>query len=135
MGSPAYTAGRANPVAIAGDERERDDLARRDREREQDEDDQTDDVRADEQPLPRKAVDQRTEQEPDCDRRQEIGDQQRRHPLARVGPVLDVDGERDDREERPEPRDQIGGEEEPEARRRAEHLPLASEEGRHGARP
>ena len=62
----------------AGDERERDDLARRDREREQDEDDQTDDVGADEQPLPREAVDERTEQEPDGDRRQEIGDQQRR---------------------------------------------------------
>ena len=65
-----------------------------------------DDVGADEQALPREAVDERPEQEPDRDRRQEVGDQQRADPHAGVRPVLDVDAERDDREARPEPRDQ-----------------------------
>ena len=78
FGSPAYAAGRREAGGDAGDERERDDLARRDREGEQHEDGQPHDVGADEQPLPREAVDERPEQEADRDRRQEVGDQQRR---------------------------------------------------------
>ena len=125
FGSPAYAAGPGEPGGDAGDERERDDLPRADGEDEEDERAQADEVGADQQPLAREPVDERAEQQPDRDRRQEVGDQQRADPHARVRAVPDVDAERDHRDERPEAGDERRAEEEPEARGRAKHVPLA----------
>ena len=72
------------PGGDPGHERKRDELPRPGGEDEQHEHAEPDDVRRDEQQLAREPVDERPEQKPDRDRRQEVGDQERGHPDARV---------------------------------------------------
>jgi hypothetical protein len=71
-------------------------------------------VRADHQPLAREAVDKRAEHEPEDDRRQDVDDEQRSHPPARVRPVVDIDLQRDDGEPVADPRCERRHEEQPE---------------------
>src|SRR6185436_4116170 len=54
------------------------------------------------------------------DRGQEVRDEERADPGARARPVVDVDGERDDGEHRPDARAERGEEQQPEAGRAPE---------------
>ena len=98
----------------AGDRGQRDDLAGARRERERAEDGEAHDVGRDHHAAAREAVDERADCEADRDRRQEVGDQQRRDPGARMRAVPDVDGQRDEREPGSEPRAERRVEEQPE---------------------
>ena len=77
------------------DSGEHDDHRRAADERERAEDGRAHEVGDDQQPPPVEPVDERRRQDPDQDDRQEVGDQERAHPLARAGAVEDVDGQRD----------------------------------------
>ena len=101
-------------------ERERHDRACTGREGQRHERREPDEVGADHQPAPREAVDERPEQQADRNRRDEVGDEQRAHPGAGLGALVDVDRERDDGEHRPDTGAERREEEEPERRRAAE---------------
>ena len=102
------------------DRREDDDHRRAARERERAEDRGAHEVGDDQEAAPREPVDQRPGQDPDQDDRQELDQQQRADPLARPGPVEDVDRERDGGEIRPGSGAERGEEEAPEVGREAE---------------
>ena len=91
FGMAAFAAGMKNPVATPAtaastmialgllDERQRR------------EDAEAHEVGADHQPAAGEPVDERPEQEPDRDDRQEVGDEERRDPHARSGQVADLE--------------------------------------------
>ena len=122
LGMPAYTAGRKKPVAIPTTAGERDDRRRAVREREHAEHGGAHEIGDDQQPPPREPVDERREQEPDHDHRQEVRDQERAHPGARAGAVEDVDGQRDGGEIRAHAGAEGGEKEAPEVGRGAEEV-------------
>ena len=104
FGIPAQTAGRKKPVAmpltpasatIAAGSSTNGSASERSRPHE---------IGDDHQPPPREAVDERAERQPDDDDREEVRDQEGRQPATGVGPVEDVDGERERREVRPDRR-------------------------------
>ena len=70
-----------------------------------------DEVGGDHEPAAREPVDERAEQEPDDDDREEVRDQERRDPDARLGLVADLEDERDRGEIRAEARARRGEEE------------------------
>ena len=117
-----------------GGGRERDDLARARRERQRGEDAEPGEIGGDHQPAAREAVDERAEDEPDGDRRQEVGDQERAHPSARMGAVVDVDRQRDEGEPRAEAGAEGREEERPEARRAREELEPRADHGTEATR-
>ena len=100
--------------------RERDDRRRAGREREHAEHGGAHEVGDDQQPPPREPVDERREQQPDQDDREEVGDQERADPGARARAVEDVDGERDGGEVRAHAGAERGEKETPEVGRVAE---------------
>ena len=100
----------------AGDEREPDDGGGIRRERQRDEHADAQSVGRDHQRAALEPVEQRPEQEPDDDRRQELDDEHRTDPEPGVRPVLDVDRERDRRQQRPGTRAERREEEVPESR-------------------
>ena len=69
------------------------------------------------------------EQQPDDDHRDEVGDEERRNPLAGVRAVPDVDHQRHHRETRPEPRADGREEEQPEVARASDQGELAAGHG------
>ncbi|MBA2462662.1 MAG: hypothetical protein H0V45_13005 [Actinobacteria bacterium] len=73
----AYTAGRKNSGGDAGEKRERDDGAGAVGEAQQAKDDGACDIRDDQQPAARPAVDEGPERHADSHDRHEVGDQER----------------------------------------------------------
>ena len=96
-----------------GDARERDDRAGAAHERQRGEDAEAHEIGRDHEPPPREAVDERAEDEPEHDDRQEVCDEQGGDPDSRPRLVVDVDRQRDGCEVRPEAG--AGGSEEQEA--------------------
>ena len=92
---PAYDRRAEEAGRDPDDARERDDRRRAVCEREHAEHGRTREIGDDQQAPPREPVDERREQQPDQDDRQEVGDQERADPGARARAVEDVDGERD----------------------------------------
>ena len=92
----AEEAGRETGHRCQADDRRR---VRRERQRREDPDPHG--VGGDHQRAALEAVEERPEQEPDHDRRQELDDEDGSDPGAGVRPLLDVDGERDCGEQRP----------------------------------
>jgi hypothetical protein len=78
--------------------REHDEACRAVDERKCREDAKTSEIGDDHQPAAREPVDERTEQEPDEDDRQEVGDEERRDPLPGLRQLLDLKHESDGRE-------------------------------------
>ena len=97
------------------DERERDDLAGRRRERQRREHAGAQQIRGDHQLPPLEPVEQRAERQPDRDRGQELDEEDAADPEAGVRPVLDVDRERNRSEKRAEARRERREEEQTEA--------------------
>src|SRR6185503_10351207 len=64
------------------------------------EDAETDEVRAHHQLPAGEPVDERPREDADRERRQQVGDQERRDPGGRMGPLVNVDLERDERQPR-----------------------------------
>ena len=116
------------------DERKRDDGARARRERQRHEHADADRVRRDHQRAPRQPVEERPEEQPDDDRRQELDDEHRTDPETGVRrvlrPLLNVERQRDGGHERADARAERG-EEKPAERRQPERLELGGE----GAQP
>ena len=77
---------------------------------------EADEVGRDHEPTPRQPVDERAEQQADDDDRQEVRDEESRHPGAGPRRVVDLQRQRDGREICPEARPR-GGEEEVSERR------------------
>ncbi len=117
-----------------GDCRERHDLAGARRERERAEDEEAHDVGGDHHAPAREPVDERPDREADRDRRQEVGDQQRRDPAPGVRPVPDVEVERDERHPAPEAGAEGRVEEQAEAAHPVEQVGLPPEQTVHDSR-
>ena len=94
-------------------------------ERQRGEDAEAHEVRGDHEPSPREPVDERAEQEPDHDDREEVGDEERGDPDARLGVVVDLERQRDRGEIRAEARPGGREEEVPEGRRPAKKAETA----------
>ena len=90
FGIAAFAAGRKNPVAMPATAASADDRGRALDERQRREHAEADEVGADHEPAPRQPVDERAEQKPDDDDREEVGDEERRDPDARVRHVVDL---------------------------------------------
>ena len=127
--------GRAEePGRAAGDCGEGDDLPRARGERERAEDAEADDVGSDHDPPARVAVDQRPDRQAEGDRRQEVGDEERRNPVARVRAVPDVHRQGDEREPGSETGCEPGEEEQAKSSDSAEQVDLPPEQAVHHSR-
>jgi len=110
--------GRAEEaVRETGHRRQGDDPPGARRERQRNEDPDADGVGGDHQRASLEPVEERPEQEADDDRRQELDDEDGPHPEAVVRPLLNINCERDGRDQRPRARAERGEEEVPESRK------------------
>ena len=106
FGSPARTAGRKNPLPMPATTASADDLQRGCATNgERAEHDEPAEIRGDHQALAGEPVDERAEQQPDRDRREDVGDQHGADPPAGVVRAdVEVRRERDQREPVADPR-------------------------------
>ena len=119
---------RSRLEEAGGDARDcgqRDDRGRAGDERQGTEDRAACEIGGHHQPLAREAVEERPESEPDHGDREEVGDEQRRDPAARVGQVVDLQREDGGRQVRAERRPCCRDEQQPELRRAREECQTA----------